>query len=276
MRAQAETGTLRADAAGYASAFAATLADASQAVPAGLKGPGAAVPAARFDVYRNNVSTGFATALAELFPATARIVGEEFFRAMVPHYLRAFPPRSRLLAECGGDLAAFVAAFPPLADYPWLSDVVRIEQAWIEAYHAADAEPLAPEALTRVPAELLGELVFDPHPAIRLIRSAFPAATIFAGNRDPAAAIDDTAIDLETTEDTLITRPLLDVIVTRLPPGGAVFLAALVAGDSLAEAAAKASEEDGFDLSANIAGMIAAGAFAGLRSPHGATTGKPT
>jgi hypothetical protein len=55
------------------------------------------------------------------------------------------------------------------------------------------------------------------------------------------------------------------VEVHRLPPGGAVFLAALVQGTTLAEAAGEAlSLAADFDLSANLAGALKAGAFTGL------------
>jgi hypothetical protein len=53
------------------------------------------------------------------------------------------------------------------------------------------------------------------------------------------------------------------VVVRHLPPGGAVFLARLMAGEPLGAAAASAlSECPQFDLAANIAGMLDAGAFA--------------
>jgi hypothetical protein len=55
------------------------------------------------------------------------------------------------------------------------------------------------------------------------------------------------------------------VEVHRLPPGGAVFLNALAQGATLAAAAGEAlSLAADFDLSANLAGALQAGAFTGL------------
>jgi hypothetical protein len=246
----------------YAGIFSAALADPVRPVPDGLAGPAGGKVDRRFGVYRNNVAVGFANALAGLFPATARIVGDDFFRAMVRPYLRACPPRSRLLTECGAGLGDFVAGFAPLGDFPWLADVVRIEQAWIEAYHAADAPPLAADALAAVTQEMLGGIVLEPHPAARIVRSAFPAVTIFSANREAAQA-DNAGMDINLgmAEDALVTRPKLEVVVTRLPAGGATFLDALIGGASLMEAAARASDGAGFDLAANIHGMIEAGVF---------------
>ena len=53
----------------------------------------------------------------------------------------------------------------------------------------------------------------------------------------------------------------------HLPPGGAVFLTSLMSGRPLGEAAAAALEgSPAFDIAANIAGMIEAGAFTSLTS----------
>ncbi len=142
---------------------------------------------------------------------------------------------------------------------PWLADTARIERAWLDAYHAADAEPLSATALAACPAPKLGDLVFTPHPATRIVRSQFSAVTIFAANRssEPAGRIDAGA-----PEDALVTRPDFDVVVRHLPPGGAVFLTELMAGRPLGEAAATAlAATPSFNIASNIAGIIEAGAF---------------
>jgi hypothetical protein len=63
-------------------------------------------------------------------------------------------------------------------------------------------------------------------------------------------------------EDGLITRPDFDVVLRRLPPGGVTFIESLMSRRSLGEASASALEiSPSFDIAANIAGMIDAGAF---------------
>jgi hypothetical protein len=94
------------------------------------------------------------------------------------------------------------------------------------------------------------------------VRSGFSAVTIFAANRSEAPV---NPIDASLPEDALITRPDDDVVVRRLPPGDAVFLASLVAGQSLGEAAALALDDSpAFELASAIAGMIEAGAFSAI------------
>jgi hypothetical protein len=240
-------------------AFASALINPERATPAVVSGPKGKVAAKRYNVYRNNVTVSLIDALAAVYPAVQRITGVDFFRAMARSHIRATPPCSPLLSEYGRDFPAFIERYEYASSMPWLADAARIERAWLDAYHAADAEPLPPAALAAVPQEKLADLDFIAHPATRIVRSRFSAVTIVANNRgnEPVGRI-----DASIPEDALITRPDLEVMLRRLPPGGATFIESLMSGRSLGEAAASALEiSSAFDIAANIAGMIDAGAF---------------
>jgi hypothetical protein len=60
-----------------------------------------------FAVYRNTVMKGCIDALQANYPAVARLVGEEWFRAAAAVYARANPPRVPMLAEYGEGFASF-------------------------------------------------------------------------------------------------------------------------------------------------------------------------
>ena len=113
--------------------------------------------------------------------------------------------------------------------------------------------------LAAIPAARLADTIWTPHPATRIVRSQFPAIAIFAANRSdgpvgPIAATEP--------EDALVTRPALEVMVRRLPPGGAVFLARLIAGESLgATAVAALAETSDFDLPAKHRRHARGGSF---------------
>jgi hypothetical protein len=248
----------------YVAGFSAVLLDPERPQPRFVSGPNGNAAKKRFDVYRNNVAVSLVKALADIFPAVRRIVGEEFFRAMALIHLRQTPPVSPLLFEYGRDFADFIERFEPAGRMPWLADVARIERAWLDAYHAAEATPLSPHALAAIPPERLLLTRFTPHPATRITRSRFPAVAIFAANRSVGEVGRITATE---AEDALVTRPGLEVFVRRLPPGGAAFLTALIGGATFGDAAALALEKHaGFDLAANIAGMLDAGAFAAVKA----------
>ncbi len=246
----------------YAGAFAAALIDPERETPAIVAGRAGKGAVRRYNVYRNNVTVSLIDALAAVYPAVQRITGVDFFRAMARFHIRATPPTSPLLFEYGRDFPTFIERYEHARTMPWLADTARLERAWLDAYHAEDAAPLAAEALAAVAPERFADLVFIAHPATRIVRSPFSVVTIFAANRsgENVGRIDDSS-----PEDALITRPDLDVVVRHLPPGGAVFLSNLMSGQSLGEAATSALEASpGFDIAANIAGMIEAGAFAAI------------
>ena len=244
---------------GYAAEFTPALLDPGRPAPAIVSGPNGKAADKRYNVYRNNVTVSLINALAATFPATQRITGTDFFRAMARFHIRATPPTSPLLFEYGYDFPDFIERYEYAQPMPWLADVARIERAWLDAYNAADAEPLIPQTLASIPPEQLEDIVLTPHPATRIVRSQFPATSIFAANRNdgPVGRIEATE-----PEDALVTRPGLEVTVRQLPSGGAAFLSCLIAGETLGIAAAAAfAGNSQFDLSANIAGIIEAGAF---------------
>jgi hypothetical protein len=181
---------------------------------------------------------------------------------MARFHIRATPPTSPLLFEYGRDFPDFIDSYEYAKPTLWLADVARIERAWLDAYHAANADPLMPQALASIPPERLADTILIPHPATRIVRSRFPAVTIFTANRrtGPVGHVEATE-----PEDALVTRPGLEVVVRHLPPGGAGFLTRLIAGEPLGTAAAAAlADTPAFDLAANIAGMLEAGAFTAI------------
>jgi hypothetical protein len=247
----------------FAGLFAPGLFNPSYATPTNVVGPGGKKADKRYDVYRNNVTVSLIDALASVFPATQRITGTEFFRAMARFHVRATPPRSPLLFEYGYDFPDFIQRYEYAQQLPYLADVARIERAWLDAYHAADSSVLHGGSLSTVAPEALEVITFEPHPATRIIRSEFSAVSIFVMNRGDRPA---EGIDQQEPEDALITRPDQDVMIRRLPLGGATFLASLIDGNTLGDAATAAFEaSDEFDLSGNIGGMIEAAVFSAIR-----------
>jgi hypothetical protein len=250
--------------ASYAAAFAPGLLDPACQAPSVITGPNGKDAAKRFDVYRNNVTVSLINALATIYPAVQRITGADFFRAMARFHIRSNPPTSPLLFDYGHEFPDYIECYEHAQRMPWLADVARVERAWLDAYHAADAAPLSPAALAAIAPEQMADVVFVVHPATRVVRSQFAAVTIFADNRGTEAAH---PIDASTPEDALIARPDFEVTLQRLPPGGAVFLTWLISGRALAKAATAALESSpAFDLATNIAGMLEAGAFTSLIS----------
>ncbi len=244
---------------GGQSGFSNALLDPEVPTPSGLVGPDGLASDKRFSVYRNNVMASLIDAMGANFPAIKRLVGDDFFASLTREFIVQFPPKQPILFMYGDGFGAFLEEFPPVADFPYLADVARVEYAWLQSYHAADVSPLEASELGKIAAEDVGHAKFVPHPSMWIFRSIWPAATLMDRNREGADCSD---IDLSTGEDILITRPVLDVQTLILPQGGYEFISALAGGETLEAAAGIAmGEVADFDLSAQISGMLVCGAF---------------
>jgi hypothetical protein len=196
-------------------------------------------------------STGLIAALKANFRACCRIVGEEFFQAMAHAYVVSQPPVSPILLNYGLGFADFIVEFEPAEALPYLPDVARIERAWTEAYHARDAVPLAAEALASISNDRVADACLAVHPALRVVRSRFPALTIWRMNVADGVP---SPVDFEAGgEDALVLRSAVDVEVRLMPAGGAELLDALASGKSLNEQPTAPRADAHFDLSANLA-----------------------
>lgn len=222
----------------------------------------------RFDVYRNNVAAGMIDALRASYPAVDTLVGSEFFAAGARVYLERHPPCSPLLFRYGDSFGDLLDSFPPAASAPYLGDVARLEWAWLQAYHAGDAEALSIEALGRFLEDRAGDgidagdLRFTLHPSLTLLRSRWPIVSLWAASTGRMSSDD---VDMTVSENALIVRPALVVETHRLPESGFAFLSAIAEGATLTEASNQAlAIADDFDLTTHLQGLFAIGAVSAI------------
>jgi len=217
-------------------------------------------PAAQhLQVYRNNVVEGLTGALRAVYPVVEKLVGDGFFRYVAHEYLRAHRPRSGNLHDFGDAFENFLAGFAPAAELPYLPDVARLEWAWHQAFHAADAPAFDLARLGAVPAERHAALHFVLHPSARLLESDFPVVRIFEINQEGYGG--DTSVDLaEGGVRVLVIRRELTVYVEPLAAGEAELLTALAGQQPLGAAVEAAlAAQPNFDLSGTLAGHLQRG-----------------
>jgi hypothetical protein len=251
--------------------FAAALLDPEAAVPADIRGRAGDTAERRFAVYRNNVAVSLVDALAERFPVCQRLVGEDFFRAMARLYVAGSPPVSPLLMTYGDDFHRFVAGFEPAGEIPYLPDIAYLEAARTRAYHAADAAPLDAGDFAKIAPDRLVGCRAALHPSLELLCSSWAIGTIWMEN---AKEGEPGEIDADVAEDVIVARPDLDVTVDILSSGGeAAFMIALMEGETLGAAAARAAEASAaFDAQAALAQLIRRRLVTALHPTEGSET----
>lgn len=247
-------------------AFAAALLHPDLPLPHGITTARGTADPLRFAVYRNNVHVSLTTALAQRFPVTQRLVGSDFFTGMARVYAATHKPSSPLIMQYGEGFPAFIAAFPPAASVPYLADVARIEVAWSEAYHAADGPPLDVARLAAIAPERIADLVLALHPSARLVRSDFPVGSIWSAHQGETV----TSVSDWRAEAVLIVRPDMQVEIRILPEGDAEFLACVLDGATLGEAAQAAfAVAADFDFGSALIGLTTLGAFSAFEPLEG-------
>jgi Putative DNA-binding domain len=238
------------------SLFAAALLDPDAPVPRGIIDPRGRPAPKRFAVYRNNVASSLIDALKAGFPTLVKLLGEDFFAAMALVFLRAHPPRSRILMLYGDDLPGFLEEFQPVAHLGYLPDMARVDQAMRESYHAADSAPLPDAEFQRLLGQDIASLRLTLAPSLRLVRSRWPIVQIWAANHEGGTGPKPGA------EDMLILRAEFDPRPQALPPGGADFIAGLLAGKTLGESLDLGTGQ--IDLAAILGLLIAGRAIVGV------------
>lgn len=237
--------------------FRARLLDPTSPPPEGVRNPNGEQATKRFDVYRNNVAVSLTDALEAAFPVVDKLVGNKFFRAMAGVYLRAHPPKSPVMMFYGDDMPEFLAGFEPAKTVPYLPDMARLELALRHSYHAADAAPVAPDALGNLAPDTLPHVTFGFAPGVRVIPSRYPLQSIWAANTSGG----DIA---KTPQAALVTRPEFDPIVDPMTPEQATVTTALMQGEPLGDALRHGGA--GFDLGPLLGLLLGRNAITSLKT----------
>ena len=224
----------------------------------------AAQPA--FAVYRNTVMKGCIDALQANFPAVAKLVGEEWFRAAAAEFAARERPMEPSLLAYGKSFPSFLAGFPPAGELGYLADVARLDRLWTEAHAAADAPAIGREALAVAGPGTLGAAVLHPHPAARWSWSGdTPIFTIWSRNREEPA--EHREIPWQG-EGALLTRPDDTVRWIAIGSPACRFLDACSRALPLGQALEAALEADpDANLVRLMNTLLEAGAFARLSLP---------
>jgi hypothetical protein len=235
--------------------FAAAVLGLPVELPIRLRAATAARADSGLAVYRNNVMSGLIKVVAARFPVVRRLLGEDPFLQSIRRFIVAEPPQSPLLLDYGDGFPQFLRRLGDDAGIGYIADIADLEIARGKAYHAADAAPLPPQAFAAIPAQQLAGLRLSLHPSVSLLQSRFPIVSLWHASQEAG----EVALPQWRPEAALIARPMLEVEVWNLPPGGFAFLTALQRGATMAEAAEAATHAaPDFDLAVNLSVLIEA------------------
>ena len=189
----------------------------------------------RLGYYRAAQAGTASKVLRAAYPVVLALVGDECFDALCEDCRQAHPSQDPDLHRFGAPFADFLAAFAPMADYPWLPDVARLEWLCHASYYAADDEALAVDALRGMTPDAVAALPVTLCDSARLFTSRWSAVRIWLAHQPGGPALPDSP---DAPDQGIVVRPDWRVIVLPLSPAEAEALATCPAtlGDLLQHA----------------------------------------
>jgi hypothetical protein len=198
----------------------------------------------RLEIYNRQYWFRILDSLAEDFPGLRAVVGQKQFDRLARKYLADCPSQSFTMRNLGSQLLAWLDAHAELIGLhgDLALDMVRLEWAHIEAFDAAERQPLTPAQI----AGLNSDSKLLPQPYIRLLKLRYAADDILLALKSSSSDIAALSSRSRTSwlmrfggpEEIFLAvhRAEFSVHYRRLEPGEFAVLAALQRGLSLGDA----------------------------------------
>ena len=211
-------------------------------------------------VYRNGFFKACQDALASNFPAVAHLVGDEYFGRLARRFVDANPPVGGALARFGDGFAAFVETQHPEHCLDYLSDIARLDAAWLDVYFSADESSIDGGSVTMLVEHGtdLEQLRLTTLASVTLCHTTHDVLQAWIALRDgPLSA----PVVVQTQpQDVVLWRQQDHIQFRLLPPAEHRFITGLREGRSLGDAAAAASALDSaFDVAGTFAALLTNG-----------------
>jgi hypothetical protein len=143
--------------------------------------PGLSDPIRRLRIYQNNTRASLTSTLLVVFPVTAQLVDERFFRYAANEFICFHPPTEPRLVRYGAAFPNFLRTFPGLAEVPFVAETARLEWAIAEALDSASLPPLPIGTLNGVE-EATPDIVLQP--SLRFVISHWPVLSIWSAHQE--------------------------------------------------------------------------------------------
>lgn len=208
----------------------------------------------RLNVYRNNMYVSLIDALADIFPVTQMLVGENFFRAMTREFITHNPPKSPIISEYSDDFPDFIRYFEPTQSLPYLADLSALERNLLLLTNAPEYNTLehhdvsAAFAATTDPSNL----VLGLSPNCQLMTSSFAIGSLYQAHQIDTR-VSMSSISINKTEHLLLSKSDLYGFFYIISEDEKYFLHSLLQHKTL-ESAVPHSES--FDLGSTLAKLI--------------------
>lgn len=213
-------------------------------------------PIRRLRIYQNNTRASLTSTLLAVFPVTARLVDERFFRYAASEFVRYHPPTEPRLVRYGAEFPNFLRTFAGVEQMSFVSETARLEWAIAEALDEASQPSLALTALNAVDN---ATPKLNLQPSLRFVISHWPVLSIWSAHQ-PGGDIHSMRNLSRKSQRIALWRTGENVRFVLLSSAQFSFRYSLKAGLGIDKAVARAfTHEPMFDLPVALVGLFADG-----------------
>lgn len=133
----------------------------------------------RIQVYRNNIFGNFDSVLEMIYPATKKLIGDDYFSNLCSKYHQQYPSQSGNLDEYGKYFSQLIEDLKTEHQLTYLKNLANLEWRYHLVYFAKDVPVFDIEKFQKLSQKDLFKVKFKLHPSCCLIFSKYPIYNIW-------------------------------------------------------------------------------------------------
>ncbi len=200
----------------------------------------------RIAAYTGGYPARFHESLSEVYETIRSLLGPERFMDLAHDYAVRYPSRDHNLNFVGRHLPEFLKTSKLTKEFPFLSDLARLEWLISEAFHSFERPPVRPEEMTSIPPEQWEDLRLTFQPSTALLSSFWPVFQLWTNRKSSFSGVSTDRS--KSPEHILVGRRGLQIRAELLDPQQFRLLEALLAGKDLGAACEVLAEGGGDEL----------------------------
>jgi len=143
----------------------------------------------RLGIYANAYFYRLRDIFKEDFPCTYAVVGDVNFHNLITGYLIEYPPSEPSIFYAGRDLPHYLQTISDLAgislsQWPFLTDLARLERASVEVFHGPDAQALEHSSLRGLTPGSWPSMRIRLHPATQILDVEWSVEALMAAIKE--------------------------------------------------------------------------------------------
>ncbi len=144
-------------------------------------------PKQQLAIYQNNLRGALQNTLSQTYSVCCKILGENYFRQLVKNYIATYPSRHFDLNFYGRHFSDFLqncyATLDEITDFPYLSDLAKLEWLYHRAYYATESTNFDFEMFARLSEPQQSSVYFNLTEGLAFISSEYPIVSIWRLNK---------------------------------------------------------------------------------------------